>query len=53
MYDTMSDSVALFVGVPTSLHLCVTLPGVVVVLFGSVCMSVCTPLRSGISHLVV
>ena len=41
MYDTMSDSVALFVGVPTSLHFCVTLPGVVVVLFGSVCMSIC------------
>lgn len=41
MYDTMSDSVALFVGVPTSLHLGVTLPGVAVVLFGSVCMSIC------------
>lgn len=40
MYDTMSDSAALFVGVLTSLHLCVTLPGVVV-LFGSVCMSIC------------
>ena len=41
VYDTMSDSVALFVGVPTSLHLGVTLPGVAVVLFGSVCMSIC------------
>ena len=41
MYDTLSASVAPFVGVTTSLYLCVTLPGVVVVLFGSVCVSIC------------
>lgn len=40
-YDTMKASVALFLGVTTSLYLFVTLPGVVVVLFGSVCVSIC------------
>lgn len=39
--DRVSASLALCVGVTTSLDLCMTLPGVVVVVYGSVCLSIC------------
>lgn len=41
MGDTVSASMALFVGATISLYLCMTLPGVVVVVYGSVCLSIC------------
>lgn len=41
MCDTVCAPMALFVGVTTSLYLCVTLPGVVVVVYGSVCVCLC------------